>query len=225
LQPTQIILVQNHDVKEKLAKECMLGIGNQYRTRDASLIAFFLSDLQVTKRIPRIQQLERDSGARDSNYLNMFPIATSFLAGEGHLATTIKHVATGVLSQMHQPMPTMEPVQSWTYKSTALLAQTYVLSASSHQLATCIMEGMDARRVRHVLRIPDRYAIPLAVATGYPHPTEDQQPRTPRLPMEEVCFQDTFGVPWTMETDNNDDNDDNDDDEDHDAVHISGGAP
>lgn len=203
LQPTQIILVQDQAIKEQLAKEVMLGIGNQFRTRDASVIAFFLSDLQVTKRISRIQDLERESNTRDPNYLNMLPIASSFLAGEGHAATALKQAATSLLSKTHQAMPTLEPVQAWTYKSTALAAQTYVLSATSHDLATCIMEGLDGRRAKEILRIPDRYDIPLAVATGFDYHEQDDFQPTARLSVEEVCFQDTFGQP--IDLDDNDD--------------------
>ena len=175
--------------------------GNQYRTKDASVVVFFLSDLEVTKRIDRIQRLEQ--GTRDPNYSNMFPIATSFLAGEGHAALAVKQMATQVLSDIGStPMPTIEPVQAWTYKSTALLAQTYVLAATSHGLATCIMEGYDSRRVKEILRVPDRYDIPLAVATGYDYEEEDSSAdfsKTRRLPLEEVCFQDSFGMPLTFD--------------------------
>lgn len=217
LQPTQIILVQDPKVKEALAAEAMLGAGNQYRTKDASVIAFFLSDLEVTKRIDRIQQLEH--GTRDSNYANVFPIAASFLAGEGHAALALKQAATSLLSRgsmflashtngYGQPMPTIEPVQAWTYKNTALMVQTYVLAATSHELATCIMEGYDGRRVKEVLRIPDRYDIPMAVATGYDydcHHNEhdvderNQVQRTVRLPLQEVCFHDSFAVPMIFD--------------------------
>lgn len=201
LQPTQIILVQDADLKQKLAAQAMLGAGNQYRTKDASVIAFFLSDLEVTKRIDRIQQLEQ--GYRDPNYSNIFPIASSFLAGEGHASLALKQMATHILSNVRvSPMPTVEPVQAWTYKSTALLAQTYVLAATSHDLATCIMEGYDGRRVKELLRIPDRYDVPLAVATGYEYDGAEGDyavERTRRLPMEEVCFQDSFGVPMRID--------------------------
>ena len=189
-------------MKEKLANQVMLGAGNQYRTKDASVIAFFLSDLEVTKRIDRIQQLEQ--GSRDPNYSNMFPIASSFLAGEGHASLALKQMATHVLSNVRgssYPMPTVEPVQAWTYKSTALLAQTFCLAATSHDLATCIMEGYDGRRVKELLRIPDRYAVPLAVATGYHYHDDDDSAveRTRRLPLEEVCFRDSFGVPLQLD--------------------------
>lgn len=196
LQPTQIIVVQSPAMKEQLAKDCMLGPGNQYRTRDASVVAVFLADLQLKDRIARIEQLERDASMRDPNYLAAMPIASAFLAGEGHAATLCKQLATNVMSQQ-QPMPTIDPVQAWAYKNTALVAQTYVLAATSYQLATSMMEGFDARRLKQILRIPDRYDIPMLVATGYEY--DEQFTQTPRLGLEEVIFNETFGEPMDWE--------------------------
>jgi nitroreductase len=192
-------MVQNQALKEQLSQDAMLGPGNQFRTTDASAVAVFLSDLEPRKRIDRIYQLEKDY--RHPNYLATLPLVPSFLIGEGHAATWIKGVATSLLSEM-QPMPMVEPVQAWGYKNVSLLAQTFVYAAESHDLATCMMEGFDGRRVQEVLRIPDRYAIPLIVATGYEYEDpETFKENTPRLDLSEVVFGETFGeaLPWNSE--------------------------
>lgn len=57
-------------------------------------------------------------------------------------------------------------------------------------------------RIRAALDIPDRYAIPMVVATGYPAsppPSEDEssaaaRPRRWRYPPREVVFDGAFGV-------------------------------
>jgi nitroreductase len=199
LQPSQIIIVQNQALKEQLSQDAMLGPGNQFRTTNSSAVAVFLSDLEPRKRIDRIYQLEKDH--RHPNYLATLPLVPSFLIGEGHAATWIKGVATSLLSEI-QPMPMVEPVQAWGYKNVSLLAQTFVYAAESHDLATCMMEGFDGRRVQEVLRIPDRYAIPLIVATGYEYEDpETFKEKTPRLDLSEVVFGDSFGeaLPWNNE--------------------------
>jgi nitroreductase len=174
----------------------MLGPGNQFRTRDASALAFFLTDLEPTKRVNRIYDLEKDSQSRNVNYLASLPMVPSFLIGEGHAATWLKNVSTDFLANV-QAMPVIEPVQAWGYKNTALQAQSFVLAATSHDLATCLMEGYDTRKVQEILRVPDRYAIPLAVAVGYEYEDPETFEETPRLPLSEVVFGDTFGSPWT----------------------------
>ena len=187
----------------------MLGIGNQFRVRQASAVAVFLSDLEPTKRVNRISELEK--GHRHPNYRASFPISTSFLIGEGHAANLIKGIATNVLSPVH-PMPEVDPVLAWSYKNTGMLAQTFVYGAESHGLATAMMEGFDPRRTRELLRIPDRYAIPLMVATGYEYEDKEtiEANRTLRLDLSEVVFSDTFGEKWVPGSTNasNDDGDD-----------------
>ena len=204
LQPTHTIIVRDPQIKNKLASEAMLGLGNQYRTRDCAAMAVFVTDLEISKRIPRIYELEKQSQCRDPNYMAILPVATSFLTGEGHAATLLKQLATSALSPV-QPMPSIEAVESWSYKNAALSAMLYTLAAHSHGLGTCMMEGYDVRRAREVLRVPDRYAMPLMVATGHAYREEakedgsggydeDAMPKTPRLEMEELFFEDTFGA-------------------------------
>ena len=210
----------------------MLGFGNQYRTTDASGIAIFVTDLQPSKRIDRIYDMERNSGIRENGYLAVLRVASSFLTGESttttsiagggasssstHLSTFLKQTFTNALSPT-QPMPTMENVESWSYKNAGITAQLYTMAATSHGLSTCMMEGYDSRRVKEILRIPDRYGVPLMVATGYDYDSEpvvhadtndyellesngdesdmqqQQQKRTARLEMNELFFGETFG--------------------------------
>jgi len=198
LQPTHVLMVQCPEIKTKLADHAMLGIGNQYRVKDSSAVAVFLADLEVHKRIDRIFELEQ--GCRDPNYLATFPIASSFLMGEGHAATLLKQIATDAISEI-QPMPSVEPVQAWSYKNAGLMAQSYTLAATSYDLATCMMEGYDVRRAKDVLRVPDRYAIPIMVATGYEYEDPATFVPTPRLRMDEVVFCDTFGAPLDLSDD------------------------
>ena len=76
------------------------------------------------------------------------------------------------------------------------------------------MEGYDARRLKEILRIPERYGAPLVVATGYEYDAppvvhelgEEQDEveetsirrRTPRLDLSDVFFGDTFGAPLDL---------------------------
>jgi nitroreductase len=198
LPPTQIILVESQELKDTLSEHAMMGPGNQFRVQQSSVVAVFLSDLEPTKRVNRIHQLEKDF--RHPNYRASFPLSTSFLIGEGHAANLIKGIATNFMSSV-SPMPEIDPVQAWSYKNMGLVAQTFVYAAESHGLATTMMEGFDPRRTRELLRIPDRYAIPLMVATGYEYEEEQQstteEQMTPRLDLSEVVFSETFGEPWT----------------------------
>ena len=172
----------------------MLGPGNIYRTKDSSVIAVFLSDLEPHKRLPRIIELEKKANMRSKQYMTNLPIASTFLLGEGKVATFMKQVATDLMSPI-QPMPSIDSVQSWSFKNTCLLAQTFVLAATSHGLATCLMEGYDDRRVKELLRIPDRYGVPIMCCLGYEYEGDEDSTgeKSPRLDVNEVFFDDTFG--------------------------------
>lgn len=229
-----MLLLRCPKVKSTLSKHAMLGYGNQFRTNDASAIAVFCADLEPSKRIDRIFAMERESGTRENGYLAVLRVASSFLTGESstlssnnangsstHVSSFLKRAVTHALSPV-QPMPTMENVESWSYKNAGIMSQMYTMSATAHGLSTCMMEGFDARRAREILRIPDRFGIPLMVATGYDYGAppvvhadfnsdsdsvveEDDESgraekhkRTPRLEMNEVFFGDTFGEPLEL---------------------------
>ena len=205
-------------MKDTLSEHAMMGPGNQFRVKQSSAVAVFLSDLEPSKRINRIHQLEKDH--RHPNYRASFPMSTSFLLGEGHAANLIKGVAMHAMSSI-SPMPEIDPIQAWSYKNTGLLAQTFVYAAESHGLATTMMEGFDPRRTRQVLRIPDRYAVPLMVATGYEYEEEAPQEFTPRLDLSEIVFRDSFGEPYTPSGKETHEKSDNDDDDDNNNKPIS----
>ena len=195
IQPTQILLVRDKEIQAELADQAMLGAGNAFRTRDCSALAVFLADLEPSKRLDRLLSLEK--GQRHPGYRAILPLASSFLMGEGHASTLLKQISTSFLSSTVRQMPGIEPVQAWSYKNAALAAQSYVLSATAHDLATAIMEGYDPRRCKEILRIPDRYDIPMMIATGYEY-FEEVEPPTPRFTLEEVVFENTFGSPVTL---------------------------
>jgi nitroreductase len=205
LQPTNVIIVQNPEIKIHLANHAMLGPGNVFRALDCSAVAVFLSDLEPQKRINRIVDLEKQSNSRTKEYIATLPLISSFLMGEGSMATTLKQFATHLMSPV-QPMPTIDSIQAWSYKNTSLMAQTFVLAATSHGLGTCLMEGYDSRRVQEVLRIPDRYNVPLMCCVGYEFEESDpnKKNRAPRLELNEVFFSDAFGQELDLERNKDD---------------------
>lgn len=189
-------MVRDDAVRQRLANDAMLGAGNAHRTRDCSALAVFLADLEPSKRLDRIMALE-EGRRHAAAYRAALPTTAAFWLGEGHAATWLKQASAAVLSHTTtRPMPGIEPVRAWAYKNTALAAQSYILAATSYDLATAAMEGFDPRRTREILCVPDRYAVPIMVATGYEYfADEELGPLTPRLGVDEIVFDNTFGVP------------------------------
>ena len=231
LQPTHVVLLRSPQLKRTLAEHAMLGAGNKYRTIDASGIAVFCSDLRPGKRVDRIHELERDGGMREDGYMAVMRVASMFLTGEGGgggggggggwLSAFAKRTFADALSPV-RPMPTMEDVGMWSYKNAGIASQMYTMAATAHGLSTCMMEGYDARRAMEILRVPpERYGLPIMVATGYEYGTatpnigggydaeeegdsdDKRRTRTPRLGMNELFFGDTFGEPLDFLRDDN----------------------
>ncbi len=147
----------------------MLGIGNKYRTLDASGVAIFCADLMPGRRIDRIYQLESDSGKRDDGYMAVMKVASSFLTGEGSASAGGGGSggdcldSSGSFSQNRLSIH-ISNTHSRTYKNAGIMSSIYTLAATAHGLSTCMMEGYDARRMKEILHVPDRYGRPLMVA-------------------------------------------------------------
>ncbi|KAL3794567.1 hypothetical protein HJC23_008023 [Cyclotella cryptica] len=95
-------------------------------------------------------------------------------------------------------LPTLSSPETWSQKNTMLVAMTYMLACTSRGLSTCPMEGIDAQGIRSVLDIPKRFGIPLIVSTGAPYRGEDGHGdggMSPRYPIEDVVFGNSFGTP------------------------------
>ena len=50
----------------------------------------------------------------------------------------------------------------------------YTSAVMAHGLSTCMMERYDARRVKEILRIPERYGVLLMVARGYDYGLKEE---------------------------------------------------
>jgi nitroreductase len=126
--------------------------------------------------------------------INNLPHYLRMFSGEGHLAGGIRSLISTAVSPL-QAVPSMVPTIAWSFKQTTFAASAFLYAAQSYGLATCPMEGFDELRVRNALDIPDRYAIPVVVACGYPSPDNAQSsPKpSPRLAPEELFFDGKFG--------------------------------
>lgn len=73
-------------------------------------------------------------------------------------------------------------------KSTALAAQTFMLSISAEGFDSLPMEGYDSKRVKQFLKLPKQAAINMVVAVGKGKPEGLYAPRF-RVPFSEVVFE------------------------------------
>jgi nitroreductase len=74
------------------------------------------------------------------------------------------------------------------HKSTALAAQTFMLSISAEGYDSLPMEGLDAKRMKKFLKLPRKAEINMVVAVGK-RLEEGIRGERFRVPFEEVCFE------------------------------------
>lgn len=187
IQPYVGILVDGKQ-RQHLSK-CMLG-GNARKVKDSSFSIVFASDLEPSKRVPSIEQLEKDAGRPDA-LIGMIAPAIRLFANEGAVASGLKCAMSSLLSPV-VAVPNFTPTIAWSYKQTMMAASTYILAAKSLGLDTCAMEGFDETKVKNALGIPDRYSVPVVIATGYAK-KDDQDIPAPRLPKDVLFAHQRFG--------------------------------
>jgi nitroreductase len=83
----------------------------------------------------------------------------------------------------------------WATRSAMLAAATLMLAAESLGVASAPMEGFDAHKVKDAFGVPDDHTVCCLVALGY---AAEAKPFPGRLGLDEVCFEEHFGQPWTL---------------------------
>eukprot|EP01138_Halocafeteria_seosinensis_P013924 gb/GECG01014219.1/.p1 GENE.gb/GECG01014219.1/~~gb/GECG01014219.1/.p1 ORF type:complete len:354 (+),score=41.92 gb/GECG01014219.1/:1-1062(+) len=87
-------------------------------------------------------------------------------------------------------VPTVNSPEGWSFKHSMIAASTYLYAATAHGLATAPMEGIDSRKMKIALEIPNRFEIPVVIPTG--HSLQESHQLTPRLKRSEVVSFDKY---------------------------------
>lgn len=196
-----MIAVQSVAQRERLAG-AMVGGANARRVTSAPLSVVFAADLQAVKSLPDLQQLERRAG-KGVRYLRS--LETDLLAFSSLSGSAAEHVAKAAAlcagRNLGAQLPTVNSPEAWAFKNAALAAQTLMLGATAHGLASCAMEGFNGDAVRSVCSIPSRYGVPLIVTLGHPRSQpshgegSDAGAPSPRYGLREAARLDSFDTP------------------------------
>ena len=84
-----------------------------------------------------------------------------------------------------------------------LQLENLILEAVHHGLFAHPIAGFSEEKARLALGIPSNFRIPVLVIIGYPDPDEDL-PDKGRKPMEEIAFEDQWGIPFRISCGNGD---------------------
>jgi nitroreductase len=83
----------------------------------------------------------------------------------------------------------------WATRSAMLAAATLMIAAESLGLNSAPMESFDPARVKEAFGVPDDHTVCCLIALGY---AADAKPFPGRFPLEDVCYEEHFGRPWTL---------------------------
>ena len=83
----------------------------------------------------------------------------------------------------------------WATRSTMLAVATLLIAAESLGVASAPLEGFDPEKVRAAFGVPDDHTVCCLIALGHP---AELRPFPGRFPLDEVCYREHFGQPWTL---------------------------
>jgi nitroreductase len=89
-----------------------------------------------------------------------------------------------------------EPVTDkgdWFLFDAGIAMEHLVLAAWSFGLGTCHVGAFDAKKVEEILKVPEGYTAVAMTPLGY---FDELPSATPRKPLKDIVFADTFGEPY-----------------------------
>jgi len=192
LQPWHFVVVTD-SARRAALQEAALG---QAQVREAPATVIFAADPDSWRlHLEEVLTMGKAEGAVSPAYERQLrrTVPPAFALGPLGLLGLARALFLP-LRRLFTPTPTLPVTRSglrgYAVKQTMLAAQTFMLAAAAHDLDTCPMEGFDEVRIKRLLGIPRRMAIPVIVAVGYA--ADDLPPKPPRFPLERKLHRERF---------------------------------
>src|SRR5262249_54695383 len=111
------------------------------------------------------------------------------------LGATTTEYAAQVRASAPRAMERVPDPVVWATRSTTLAAATLMIAAESLGVASAPMEGFDPARVKEAFGVPDDHTVCCLIALGI---ASEAKPFPGRFGLEEVCYEEHFGQPWSL---------------------------
>lgn len=200
LQWWYFVVVDDPGLKKRLRAVSM----GQAHTEEAAVVVVFCADpLAARRHAADVMEAEVQAGRKTTAEAarRRRHVALAFEPGPLGLFGLAKRLAMPLV-RLKRPFPALPAstaaLRQWAARETMLAVQTFLLAARSLGLATCPIGAFDEGRLKRLLGIPHRVAVPVIVAVGYP--AGEAPPPGPRLPLDEKLFWNGWGrrVPWEV---------------------------
>jgi nitroreductase len=172
LQPWRIIVVREHQNKEKL-QAC---IYDQTPITQAPIVLICCGDRRVSQPdyVESIVALGQDTAANDS-------------------AADVLRTHIAALFAEH---PCFESIEAWTNRNTMLAVAQLMIVAKGFGVDSAPLEGFVASQVKAAFRIPDWLDVCCLLCLGYVD--EPFKRFEGRLPYQQVCYGESYGQPFEI---------------------------
>lgn len=193
LQPYVMIVVNDETKKKELFKASLF----QKQVLESSCTVIFACNHKaLEENEPLMRKISVETGYYTEGYSKIAQQYSNLLLQTGSCYTLqlAKFLVTTAISYFRPMMVVPINVKAYLWKQTSLAIQTFMLACSSYGLATCPMEGIDERRVKQVVNLPEHFSVPCIVTVGY----EDIQRyngkiiQSPRLPFDKQIFENDY---------------------------------
>tara|TARA_B100001173_G_scaffold311472_2_gene328837 strand:- start:2236 stop:2961 length:726 start_codon:yes stop_codon:yes gene_type:complete len=167
----------------KTAKQFVIPVVRKdlWEKRIASNVSFIQSEHEKSKN----KNLKKIKGAI-SYYQKILPKiygVSNFRGFINSIFTNIKGVKKVVYRQVKK-----SDMRVVAHKSTALAAQSFLISMAAYAYDTCPMEGFDSLRIKKILGLPNAAEISMIIGCGIRAKKGIYGPRF-RVPFDDVYFQ------------------------------------
>ena len=170
LQPWRFLVVRSQANREVLSR-CAYG---QAKIGEAPVVVIVLGYLNPQKtHLEPMVKMQIESGAITSE------------VGKGMMVTAARAVDNA------------PSIEVWATRSTMLAAATLMIAAESLGVASAPMEGFEPAKVKAAFGVPDDHIVCCLVALGFAAFGESK-PFPGRFGLDEVCYLEHFGAPWTL---------------------------
>lgn len=169
LQPWEFYWVRDPDKKKRLVRYCL----NQPAAATAQELIVCVARLDTWKRNRdlMLQSLADSDEKIPAVMLDYYRKIVPLACGQGpfYLFGPFKRLAMNLMA-LRKPMPRgpagKSDMRVWAHKSVALACENLMLALRAFDFDSCPMEGMDAKRIRKLLRLPRRAEICMVISAG-----------------------------------------------------------
>jgi nitroreductase len=167
LQPWEFHVVQSPTLKGKLIEACM----DQNAAKTAAELIVVVARTDNWMKVANLNLNNWPQEKMPKHWISFYKAVVPFTYWQGPFdALGMAKKAFAEVTGLFRPVPrgpfSSSDMRVWATKSVALAAENLMLAFRAHGYDSCPMEGMDARRVSKMLKLPRGAEVSMVIGAG-----------------------------------------------------------